>query len=500
MPELPHEILQSIVHQLESLRDVKNVRLANKTFALMAEPILFHRVGLVPYADCLEDFALMIQNNPTIARHVKALIYEVSARYAPNFRRGSERSSEQAVEFDRHLKDNSLQYHDQAKEIKLFSRCVQLLPGLTSIRLPRPRHGPRPAAFQSYFQRFCQLEGVFDTDDRLLLNEYFELIFKPMDFWTPKVAIYAVESAHKSSITSFRVENLDPDKFFAGCMTELPKVRSVFSKLKDIRIQCGFGSRDATPRARLALVDLVASAADLEELQLSLTDFTFGRPENNGPQTSCLCRLVRLPDYSLREDPMFSSLEYLELGSMACQAIELSALISNHRHTLRRLVLRDLRLVEAHHQDPPPCWVHIFKEIRSYHIPYVELDGGFANPTHQKWQVCGDDKDPTCLSRRVQAWLVGKGEEACPLEHAAVRLDSSGMEILPLEEEGDESFRLDMGEDYPSDELDDEDGEFLWDAYYAEVDAEGWDDDPESDELSSEDEHYVAYRQSTNYT
>ncbi|KAK5257115.1 hypothetical protein LTR40_009781, partial [Exophiala xenobiotica] len=69
MPELPHEILQSIVHQLESLRDVKNVRLANKTFALMAEPILFHRVGLVPYADCLEDFALMIQNNPTIARH-----------------------------------------------------------------------------------------------------------------------------------------------------------------------------------------------------------------------------------------------------------------------------------------------------------------------------------------------------------------------------------------------------------------------------------------------
>jgi hypothetical protein len=95
----------------------------------MAEPILFHRVGLVPYADCLEDFALMIQNNPTIARHVKALIYEVSARYAPNFRRVSERRSEQAVEFDRHLEDNSLQYHDQAKEIKLFSRCVQLLPG-----------------------------------------------------------------------------------------------------------------------------------------------------------------------------------------------------------------------------------------------------------------------------------------------------------------------------------------------------------------------------------
>jgi hypothetical protein len=74
---------------------------------------------------------------------------------------------------------------------------------------------------------------------------------------------------------------------------------------------------------------------------------------------------------------------------------------------------------------------------------------------------------------------------------------------VPLEEDnlvGDESFRLDMGEDYPSDESDGEDGVFLWDAYYDEVDAEGWDDDPPSDELSSEDEHYVAYRQSTNHT
>ncbi|KAK5465147.1 hypothetical protein LTS15_001710 [Exophiala xenobiotica] len=527
MPELPNEILQTIVRHLASLRDVKNVRLANKTFATMAEPVLFNRVGLVPYVDCLEDFAQTMQHNPTIARHVKILIYEVSTRYTPGFSVGFAERSGQADTFNEHLEVNSLEYQDQDTEIKLFSRCVQLLPRLTSIRLhgcKGRRHSSLPAAFEGYYQRFCQLEGVFAIDDRIYLNEYSLPISKPIDSWTPKVALFAVAWASESSITSFRVASLDLDGFMAECREELPKVRSVFSKLKDIRIRCGIEYGMASPvrhQARQALVDLVASAADLEKLQLTLNDFVFfGRREPHGPQTSCLRGLVRLPDYNLREDPMFSSLEYLDLGCMAFQAIELSALISNHRHTLRRLVLRDLRLAEAHHRDPPPCWVRTFKEIRSYHIPYIELDGAFKNPTHQQWVIHGHDQDPTCLSRRVQAWLVGKGEEACPIEHAAVRLDSSGREIVPLKEDrsvGDESFWEDTG-DNPSDDSDGEDhsdddshtstehaddvffgGPFIEDDEEDEEDEEGWDDDLPSPKLSSEDEHYVAYRQGTNH-
>jgi hypothetical protein len=445
MPELPNEILQTIVRHLESLRDVKNVRLANKTFAMVAEPVLFNCVGLVPYADCLEGFAQTMQDNPTIARHVKILIYEVSTRYTPGSGVGSERSG-QAATFDEHLEVNSLQYHKQATEDTLFSRCVQSLPQLTSIHLRGDvgrRHDPFPAAFQGYFQRLCKSTNIADPTH---LNKHSRLTLPP-EFCKPEVALFAVASASKSSITSFRVESLDPDEFLAGCKEGLPRVRSIFSKLKDIRIRCGSESPAATHQARLALVDLVASAADLEKLQLNLNYFPFARRENHGPQTSFLPGLVRLSDYSLREDPMFACLEYLELASMACQAIELSALVSNHRHTLRRLMLRDLRLTEAHHGDPLPCWVHTFREIRSCHFPYVELDGGFANPTGQQWLVRGDDEDPTCLSRRVQAWLVGKGEEACPIEHAAVRLDSGGREIVPLEVDrpiGDESYRLYM--------------------------------------------------------
>jgi len=144
---------------------------------------------------------------------------------------------------------------------------------------------------------------------------------------------------------------------------------------------------------------------------------------------------------------------------MACQAIELSALISNHRHTLRRLVLRNLLLVEAHQRNSPACWVHTFKEIRSYHIPHVKLAGSFANPTNQQWAVRGATEDPTCLPSRVQAWLVGEGEEVCPIERAAVRLDSSGREIVPLAGDrpvGDTSFCLDMSP-APSEDLEGED-------------------------------------------
>ncbi|KIW52695.1 hypothetical protein PV05_08320 [Exophiala xenobiotica] len=135
MPELPNEILQTIVRHLESLRDVKNVRLANKTFAMMAEPILFYRVELVPYVDCLEGFAQTMENNPTIARHVRILLYEVSMRYNTDFSVGSEHATGQAAAFNRHLEDNSLHYHEQATEVMLFSR-VQSLPGLTDIYRP----------------------------------------------------------------------------------------------------------------------------------------------------------------------------------------------------------------------------------------------------------------------------------------------------------------------------------------------------------------------------
>ncbi len=68
-------------------------------------------------------------------------------------------------------------------------------------------------------------------------------------------------------------------------------VRSVFSKLKDIRIGCTFGHLDSTHTARRALANLVASAADLEILQLNLTDYPFQPPEDNGPETSCCVSL-----------------------------------------------------------------------------------------------------------------------------------------------------------------------------------------------------------------
>lgn len=46
-PSLPNELLQVIVRNLEKV-DLKNVRLACKTLASMAEPILFRELVLVP--------------------------------------------------------------------------------------------------------------------------------------------------------------------------------------------------------------------------------------------------------------------------------------------------------------------------------------------------------------------------------------------------------------------------------------------------------------------
>ena len=100
---------------------------------------------------------------------------------------------------------------------------------------------------------------------------------------------------------------------------------------------------------------------------------------------------------------------------------------------------------------------------------------------------------------------MGDGEEVCPIERAAVRLGSSGRDIVPLEEDrpvGDTSFCLDMGAD-PSDDSDGEDysdnvsnssaeyayNVFFGDPFIDDDEEDGWDDDLQSPELSSDDEH-----------
>jgi hypothetical protein len=50
-------------YQLSARQGTKNARISSKTFAILAEPRLFKRMALVPYVDCLEEFASMMCNN-----------------------------------------------------------------------------------------------------------------------------------------------------------------------------------------------------------------------------------------------------------------------------------------------------------------------------------------------------------------------------------------------------------------------------------------------------
>ena len=49
----------------------------------MAEPRLFRSLSLLPYTDYLGDLASVMQNNSSLACHVKSVSYDIEWQYTP---------------------------------------------------------------------------------------------------------------------------------------------------------------------------------------------------------------------------------------------------------------------------------------------------------------------------------------------------------------------------------------------------------------------------------
>ncbi|KAL2436714.1 hypothetical protein ABEF95_013439 [Exophiala dermatitidis] len=435
VPELPNEVLQNIIDRLQP-QVLKNVRLTCKLFATMAEPRLFQLMVLVPYIDCLEGFASLLRDNPSIARHVKTIHYQADWRYHP-VEAGFSDAATQAL--TKSLVRNGLRgLHDEAMEVMLLSECLRTLPSLREAiiqeeKIVNDRLG-YPFWPPSYFVRLFGGKDHYELD-RLHQRSYDDCIV----------------ASSKPFLMSCHAAGLKLPELYVTDLTREPslspgtRVLRLFLQPRPARLLSG---------SRRNLASLLTAASKLETLFLSLTDNQVSRLRNNPPEDSWLSCILRDGDGKITESAIWPHLKSLDLSCLICQEAELVALARNHRHSLKHLGLADITLVPSVGQASPPCWVRTLKEIRPFKID-VAMCSYFSNGESQVWNVA-----PTVVpiansfKDSLMRWLRGIGNDECPIERCAVAVGRQISEKGPAKPdlfEGDSTFTVQV--------IDDEDSE-----------------------------------------
>lgn len=479
IPELPNEILRSIFeHPDLPLKDLKNVRLASKSLAMMVEPRLFRRMVLVPYIDCLEPFARFMRNNP-IVHHVQTFVYDGTWRYSSGL--VARPWSEEVNAIQTKLRNNALVYApDQQMEVALLSKCLGSLPSLKKIVV-------------------CEIQSVesYSISPHNALPFYFRRLMKGANIerWarlegpssemipSTRIALLACYSSGVK-IDQFRVTDLDAQAFLdpidgRNALNDMPVYQNVLGQLKSL--QLFFRPRFSLhfPYARETFARFLLTAKNIEALHLSMTDFELHTSRLRA-RHSWLFRMVRDSKGNIRHKAIFPHLKKLSFSSMVCQESELVAFIHDHRKTLEELSLQSMTLVRSLDQTSPPCWVRLFKSIRRYRLKFGVLGGTFSNMSRQRWLVLYSVGDNQSLKRRTMAWLSGEGSEECPIERAAVKVDSNGAEIFEPEEDsfkGDDSWIVYWDR---LDETDEEDEE----------EEEGEEDEEDEEDITDEEDYF----------
>ncbi|KAJ9605235.1 hypothetical protein H2200_010625 [Cladophialophora chaetospira] len=186
-------------------------------------------------------------------------------------------------------------------------------------------------------------------------------------------------------------------------------------------------------------VEALASAAELEELNIAGTAMCHLDAQPRPYTTSWLGPIAKLSNSNLRDMAMFPRLRILRLSRVLFTESELINLIVRRERSLEHLELDNITLTrESETSDMPPCFVRLLKAIRTCEIPHVEFSGQLTNLDNQWWEVenrQGQDNQSSTLKGRVQAWASGKGSSsACPLEYAAVPASDWDEWVIPEED------------------------------------------------------------------
>jgi hypothetical protein len=443
VPELPNECLLLILQHCPGTT-LKNARCASKTFASLAEPLLWRDLRLVPNLDALGSIKQLVKHS-NIACYVQNLIYDTSWEHVidefrskaekPNLRAknspapGKERYSCSKVLL--HAVRNRIKSgEDAAAEVACLTPLLLALPNLRELTIKESITNFEPTANMPFFyRRVCR-------DAALLPSEIKgSAAVTPLGSnasHTRNFLLAAYSTGHKYHYID--LEAVSWHTFFRppldvnqGTQTLDFKVRQIlFSGLKQLDISFkGSPSRDAESNL-VPLRDLLKSCERLEGLSLSFSSLVNRRYANDHRSFSFLAPLL----WSSHDNrPLLPRLKDLFLSSLFCTPKDLVQLLVMHSSTLKHVSLSDISLLRNELSDSRGCWVQVMKDMKTLlRLQTVYFSGWLSNGGRQVWNVSQDAAESDRLRPRVIRYLLDDNVQVCPLDHVAVRPDAEDVE------------------------------------------------------------------------
>ncbi|EXJ95351.1 hypothetical protein A1O1_00471 [Capronia coronata CBS 617.96] len=436
LPDLPNEILLLVVQNC-SRATLKNVRLASKSLAQMADPYLWRKVVLVPNEHCILGFIKALKRSK-VTQLITKVKYDARfgsffghiKKYGSNAARPPMSDEEKAraeALLDRAAQGRFQPYEDMAIEVAMLTRALKLLPNLRDVRVRDCDDGTRIAfaKIPYFYQHICKSIKV----DPEIVN--FKLMAGGSGRSFSKGILTAAYSAG-CRLQGFKMTNLDGRALFgvvpmksSAAHQQLRIFQAMMENLRFLDLSFRNDTLMTTANHVDAVQALLKSAKKLRTLRLRLTDCSVTHHQYADDELlSDLGGLLETPTGSWISRPLLPRLEALMIEACICHDEDLMHFLKIHASTLRRLELSNITLLGS--EDRRECWVKLIKNIKTdLKLTSVSFSGWFSNGGRQQWFVA---KDSVCVDRlkaRVERYVVDNRIRECPLEPIAIKPNQS---------------------------------------------------------------------------
>lgn len=431
---LPVEIVIWIFRHVE-FRDLKRLRLSCKFLCLLAEPILFHTIVVVPHLDSLQAL-VSLSEHPTIRTCVQIVFYDnrwgnfaswLSASPGEHGMCGQTApptaSMPVAPTFAllEQLSCGALTKESIDVEIAYLSRAFSMLPSLSGFGCLEPSVSgvQNSEPVPNFYARFLEM-GRFEGPrwDRVGYQA-------PLQGSWGLFSLFSAMFATRVSVPDLRIDDVAWNDMFQSSH-RLRMLRAVLRPIRRLKISTQVDSRGGDLGGDMPRTgSIMACVPSLEDLDLEF------RPGPADPGVLGAhwdghdVELSHMPRPPLAEllpkETYFPCLTRLTLSGFRVEETDLISLLTRHAETLSTLRLGLGHLSPDADSGAEACWVRVIRRLQSdLHLKKMRFSRYLGNDASQSWGISEFRRysRPGCLKERIEKFVVQGG--TCPLEQVAV--------------------------------------------------------------------------------
>ncbi|KAL2440754.1 hypothetical protein ABEF95_004845 [Exophiala dermatitidis] len=437
IPELPNEILLIIVQHCPRVT-LKNVRLASRGLAQVADPYLWRKVALVPNEYCIYGFLNAVRRFQILGLVTKLTydarfggFFQCMKHIKPDLARPRSEQEKASIEsiLDRLSGGCFAPHEDTGIEVAILSMALRALPNLREIRVEDYDDGnmePYPTKIPQFYRLIARSIKVnLDTENcRRFVGAHGRSYTK---------GILTAAFSAGSRLQAIKLKNLDSRPLFgvspkdtSAAYQQLRIFKNLVQYVHLLDLSFLNDTFITTGRHIESVQVLLKSARRVKTLKLRLTDYSINIPKYPDEEEvqSDLGALLQSPRGSWISCAMMPQLQALTIEACICHDDDLMHFLNIHASTLRRLELSNMTLLGVH--DRRECWVKLIKSLKRHlKLTSISFSGWFSNGGRQQWFVAKDSVGTRRLKARVERYVVDSYIRECPLECVAIQPNES---------------------------------------------------------------------------